>query len=281
MRTLPAGLTTELAEPNVSLCRLIQITRKDGTIKRLAESQGNLVSGGQTFTAAKGIRMSSIIAELNGGASTVNFEVTAAVGGFILPADLRNGLYDTAHVVISACSQVTPNNVVVLWRGTVGEIEIVDRGLIKFEAIGLLAKARAIPTTPYMPTCRHHFGDPGCGFDLGSVTVSTTISSVSGFNVTVGTAPGAEFRLGMITPTTGAGVGEGFEIREVAGAVLKTYLPTAGKLTAGDAVDLTPGCDFTFDGTQGCTFWNNEVNFGGFPDVPGADALSITFTDWS
>ena len=85
----------------------------------------------------------------------------------------------------------------------------------------------------------------------------------------------------MITPTSGAGVGEGFEIREVAGAVLKTYLPTAGKLTAGDAVDLTPGCDFTYDGTQGCVFWENEVNFGGFPDVPGADALSITFTDWT
>jgi hypothetical protein len=108
MRTLPAGLTTELAEPNVSLCRLVQITRKDGTIKRIAESQTDVVSDGNTYTAAKGIRMSSIIAELNGGASTVNFEVTAAVGGLILPADLRNGLYDTAQVIIRATSQVTP-----------------------------------------------------------------------------------------------------------------------------------------------------------------------------
>lgn len=281
MRTIPAALATELTAPDLSLCRIVAITRKDGTVIRFAEAQSALTVGGATYPAARGIRMSSIPFELNGSRSTVDFEITATDGGIIDPDDLRNGLYTSASVLISACSQANPlNGKVDLFRGLMGEVEINDRGLAKLECLGLLSKARAIPVENYIPTCLAFFGDGRCKKDLGPLTVTTTITAISGFDITVAASVAAEYRLGLLVPTTGNGKGDAFEVREASGNVLSMFLPTSGKLAVGDSVQITPGCDFTYDGAQGCTFWANQVNFRGFKDIPGADALNITYSDW-
>ena len=145
--------------------------------------------------------------------------------------------------------------------------------------MGLLSKAREIPIEHYVPLCLAFFGDERCRVDLGPITLDTTVSSVSpdGWTVTLAATPPAHMRLGVIRVV---GVDEGFEIRGVSGNTLTLFLPCIGKIVASDSVEVTPGCDFTYDGSQGCVFWNNEINFLGFRDVPGADILSINFTDW-
>jgi hypothetical protein len=53
--------------------------------------------------------------------------------------------------------------------------------------------------------------------------------------------------------------------------ILRQPMPRAPE--AGDAVDIEAGCDKSFDGNQGCTFYSNEINFRGFVNVPGRDAV--------
>ena len=137
MRTLPAGLTTELASRAFSVCRAVQITRKDGTIKRFVESQSDLTINGNLYVKMRGIRMSSIPYVLNASQMTVDFEATAVDDATIDPDDLRNGLYDNAAVIITAVSQATPStNFIALFRGQIGETEITDRGLRQVRSDG-------------------------------------------------------------------------------------------------------------------------------------------------
>ena len=282
MRTLPANLQTELDGITASPTRLVKITRKSGTILRLTEAQANLTVDGQTWTAAKGVRLSDITFELNRTTSTLDIEIAVEDGGTLDPDDVRNGLYDYAEIVVYAASHANPAyGLVEMWRGYFGQTEINDRGLATIQAIDFLSKAREIPIEHYSPTCRVDFGSTRCGKALGPLTVSRTITNISGFNVTVsGAALSSTFRLGLLTPTSGLAQGEGFEIRSVSGTVLKMYIPPRGKLAIGDTVSLTPGCDMTLAGTQGCISWNNVVNFRGEPHVPGADALAVTYNTW-
>lgn len=282
MRTLPANLQTELDGITSAPTRLVKLTRKNGTIVRFCESQSTLIVDGQTWTAVKGVRLSDITFELNRTTSTLDIEIAVEDGGTLDPDDVRNGHYDYAEIIVYAASHLNPTyDLVEMWRGFFGQTEINDRGLATIQAIDFLSKAREIPIEHYTPTCRADFGDARCKKDLAPLTLSRTITVISGFNVTVsGASLSSTFRLGLMTPTTGEAVGESFEIRTVTGSVCKLYIPPRGKLTVGDAVSLTPGCDMTRSGTQGCVFWNNIVNFRGEPDVPGADALAVTYNTW-
>ena len=281
MRTVPASLQLELDGTSSHLCRIVTITRRSGAVVRFAEHQTNLNVGGALYFAAKGIRMSSIPFELGRLMSTVDFEVVLEDGGTIDPDDLRNGRYDSAQINISAASHLNPlAGRVSLWNGQIGQIEITDRGMAKIQAAGLFSKAREIPIEHYTPTCRVDFGSTRCGKALGPLEATRTINSISGYTVGLSSAVGATFKLGLIIPQSGAeSYGEAFEIRAVSGSSVKTYLKLAGVLNVGDTVKLTPGCDFTMDGTQGCAFWSNSVNFQGEPHVPGA-SREIVYRDW-
>ena len=127
------------------------------------------------------------------------------------------------------------------------------------------------------PRCRVDFGSPRCGASVP--TTDTTVSSVSGFNVVVGSVPSSA-RLGLIVPTSGDSVGEAFEIREVSGTTLKTYIPVGSKLAPGDAVTIRAGCDKTLAGPQGCKFWDNVLNFQAEPHVPTSDTTDIHYETW-
>src|SRR4051812_21423351 len=108
MRNLPAALEAELNGRAYGICRLVEIRRKSGIVTRLAEHQEDIVIGGHTYTRARGFRVSSMPFMLNASATTCEFEVVAIDGGSIDPDELRDGLYDSAVVIISACSHLLP-----------------------------------------------------------------------------------------------------------------------------------------------------------------------------
>lgn len=281
MRTLPAALATELAGVTSSACHLIEVQKRGTGRARYAVHQSNLVVGGVTYYAARGLRVSPIVSEANATLSTVDLEIALLDATGIDPDEIRNGAWDFANVIISVASHANPGaGLARLWKGYLGQVELTDRGMAKVQGVGLLAKAREIPIEHYTPTCRVDFGSTRCQKALAPLKLSTTITSVSGFNVGLGVSPGATFKLGLLVPTTGASVGDAFEIRDITGSTAKMYLPPRGRIAVGDAVDLYPGCDKTLDGAQGCKFWNNVVNFQGEFHVPGADALSINYSDW-
>src|SRR5215216_4476979 len=281
MRTVPVALQAELDGTTSAATHIIEIQKRGTGRARYALHQSNLSVGGFTYFAARGLRISSIVFELNASLSTVDIEISLSDASGIDPDDIRSGNWDYANVISSAVSHQNPaNGSVRLWKGFLGQAELTDRNMVKIQGIGLMSKAREIPIEHYTPMCRVDFGSTRCGKNITSLKTTTTVSSVSGFNVVVGSAPGATARLGLLVPTSGEAVGDAFEIRSVSGTTVRMYLPLRGRILAGDAIDIYPGCDKTLAGTQGCQFWANVANFQGEPHVPGADALSINYLDW-
>jgi uncharacterized phage protein (TIGR02218 family) len=284
MRNLPDLLEAELQGATYGICRLITITRKNGAVLRLAESQVDLTIEGYTYVRARGFRVSSLPFKLNAGAGSAEFEISVVDGGTPDPDDLRNGLYDSAEVVISACSHLIPGNGKIdLFRGDIGDITLTEQGFINVKVLGLLSRTQNLFVEHYTPMCRTEFGDARCKVDLAPLTEPAVVSSISNFNVVItGDAaafPADYWKLGLIIPTDGPGLGDGFEIRGWTPPTLLTYLPVAGHLDPGNHVNIIPGCNFT-RGAQGCNRWNNIVNFRGEPFVPGTDAVDINYTDW-
>lgn len=285
MRHLPELLEAELNGTVYGICRIIEITRKSGAVLRLAEHQADLTVDGQLYTRARGFRVSSMPFVLNANGTACNFEVTASDNGSIDPDHLRNGLYDHAEVTISATSHLLPENgKIVLFRGNFGDIEITDRGIAEISVNGLLSKARDLFIEHYSPMCRTQFGDARCKVDLAPLTQAATVTSISGFTIAIsGAAAGAAanyWKLGLIIPTSGDGLGDAWEIRAYSPGVVTTYLPALGHIKAGDTCNLIPGCDFTREEATGCNRWNNIINFRGEPFVPGQDAGDINYVNW-
>jgi len=286
MRDLPAALEAELEGRAYGICRLIEIRRKSGALLRLAEHQANLTVDGDVSTRARGFRVSSLPFVINAVQTNVVFEVAVIDDGSIDPDDLRNGLYDSAAVQISACSHLIPaNGKIKLFKGNFAGIEFSDTGLASIGVEGLLSRTRRLLIEHYSPMCRTWFGDERCKVPLAPLTQAGTVTSISGYNIVIsGTAASAAddyWNLGLIIPTSGQGVGDAWEIRDwiTSSNVVKTYIPAVGKISAGDSVNLIPGCDFT-RGAKGCGRWNNIINYRGEPYVPGQDAGDITYSDW-
>lgn len=284
MRNLPALLEAELQGAAYGICRLVKITRKNGTVIRIAESQTDLLVDGETYVRARGFLVSSLPFRLNASSNSAQFEISVIDGGTPDPDDLRNGLYDTAEVVISAASHLIPaNGKIDLFRGNFGDITLTDAGLVQVTVMGLLSRASQLLVEHYSPMCRTQFGDARCKVPLGPLTIAGTVTAISGFSITISGAaasqPADYWKLGLVIPTTGPGVGDGFEIRAWSPPTILTYLPAVGKLYAGDSVNLIPGCDFT-RGPLGCNRYNNIINYRGEPYVPGEDASDITYSDW-
>ncbi len=131
--------------------------------------------------------------------------------------------------------------------------------------------------------CRFVFGDARCGFDLeaarvtGVVTSSPIQAAARIFTVAslAGDHPDGYFVRGVVQFTSGDLDGLRAEVKEYDGAsgtfVLWTSLPS--QILAGVGMTATPGCELSRDA---CLGYDNLVNFGGFPDVPGDDATSRT-----
>jgi uncharacterized phage protein (TIGR02218 family) len=285
MRNLPALLEAELQGATYGICRLIKITRKNGVVFRLAESQTDLTVDGEAYIRARGFRVSSLPFRLNASNNSAQFEISVVDGGSIDPDDLRNGLFDTAEVVISAASHLIPaNGKIDLFRGNFGDITLTDAGHVQVQVLGLMSRANQLLVEHYSPMCRTEFGDARCKVPLGPLTASATVTGILGFSITIsGAAAGFaadHWKLGLLIPTSGQGVGDAFEIRGWTPPTILTYLPAVGKVSVGDEVDLIPGCDFTRSAATGCNRYNNIINYRGEPWVPGEDASDITYSDW-
>jgi uncharacterized phage protein (TIGR02218 family) len=77
------------------------------------------------------------------------------------------------------------------------------------------------------------------------------------------------FNYGKLTWTTGSNNGVSMEVKnwDNPSQTFSLWLPMPNAIQAGDTYSVYPGCDKRFTTCQ--TTFNNTVNFGGFPYVPG------------
>ena len=166
MRTVPTDLATHIAGTTTSLCRIMTITRADGTIKRIADTQDELVVSGDTYEVGRGISISAIQTRNDGSSSNVT--ITIAADNTVLDfGEVLSGFYDQAAVSISVVNHLdVTDGVLEIFAGQVGDITADDRGSCAIECRGLTQLARAQVAPKYQPTCRVDLGTEKCGIPI-------------------------------------------------------------------------------------------------------------------
>ena len=200
--------------------------------------------------------------------------------------DLYAGLYDDAYV---ECWERPLNGIpdpgapFMVASGWIGKLTRKQNSW-EGEVQGAGAKmAQTALVQFYAPACRWQFGSPststqpGCGVNAESYRVwGTEVTSIVGRGI-IYFAPEAVpaealWNNGLLTFTSGrnAGLTCQIETMDWASGALSLWDLAPFPPAPGDDFSVIPGCSYD---KPGCVVYNNLINFGGYPDVPGPDAL--------
>lgn len=272
MRTIPAGLAAHLDGGATTLCHAWRLTRRDGAVLGFTDHDRDLSFGGTVYAAASGFMASE--AEDGNGLAAEGGEVAGGLSAEAIRAeDLAAGRYDGASVEVHLVNWQEPSQRLLLRVAELGEVRR-EGELFRAELRRLAHRLDAVRGRIYGQRCDAVFGDPRCGVDAGAYRAAGTVSAVvDEMRIRVAGLSGfAErfFRYGVLAFTSGAAAGLVCDIEEHRGAAeLTLWLPMPAGVAAGDAVEVTAGCDKRFATCK--AKFGNGLNFRGFPHMPGSD----------
>lgn len=279
MRTTPEGLGDHLKGDATTTCHCWRVTRRDGVVLGFTDHDGDLVVAGRRFLASSGFSASEQEAE--GGLSA---SAGAVTGGFsnevISEADLAAGLFDSARVELLVVNWQVPDQHMLL---SVREIGEVSRAGAQFSA-ELRSFAHRLDQPQgrvYGRGCDASLGDGRCGVDLSAYRGAGTVMTMrdrSRLTVAgLGAFGSGFFRQGAMRLGGGNELEIDGHVRHADGSAdLTLWLPSEREIASGEAFIITAGCDKAFATCR--AKFANQLNFRGFPHVPGAD-FAYSFAD--
>ncbi len=279
MKSLSAELQAHLDGGTTTLSWCWRISRADGVTLGFTDHDLMLAFDGTDFEPESGFAAS----EVRSG-SDLSVDAQDAEGVLtsdrITETDIIDGRWDNAAVELWRVNWTDTSQRVLLRRGAVGQIR---RGRMAFVA-EVRSLAHALGQTvgrTFQASCDAALGDGRCGIDLENAAykcsgVVTDLLRDRAFLATgLSGFAAAWFTSGTLTWTSGANVGR---ITEVLGHGLTDAIASLTLLEApvrgiaeGDAFMARAGCDKRI-ATCGVKF-ANTVNFRGFPNIPGQDAV--------
>lgn len=274
-KTLSAPLQAHLDGGTTTMALCWKIVRKDNLTQGFTEHDNDLIVNGQTYLARSGFSASQVAQTL--GLSVDNLNVDGAISSdTINEDDLANGDYDSAEVTLIWANWSDTSQFTILSRGFIGEVK---RGETAFSAEfrSLVTKLSQKTGRTYQRTCEAQLGDGACkiNLNLGAYRGTGSITSSSGRSLVVsglGSFTSGWFTHGLITMTSGAANGSTFEVKLHAGTALTLWEAPPSILLSGDTFFVTAGCKQDFKTCK--TKFANQLNFQGFPYVPGTDRLT-------
>jgi uncharacterized phage protein (TIGR02218 family) len=277
MRDIAPALAARLGGAT-TLCHCWRLLLQDGTRLGFTDHDENITFDSTVFAAASGFDAGAVDSEL--GLSIGGGEVSGALSAdAIEEADLVGGRYDGARVETWLVDWTTTEARLLFDVGVIGEVR---RSEFAFTAeVRSLAAYFDEPQGRYFQLgCAADLGDSRCMIDLTQPAyrcVGVVASTDGRMMLTVAGAGFADgfFTGGSVLFTSGANAGQRATIkshRDDAGAAIVSLWAATGKsIAAGDAVILVAGCDKSL---ATCTAkFANQVNFRGFPHMPGNDVL--------
>lgn len=262
-------------------CQIWTITRRDGRVFRYTSHDRPVTYNDEVYSSCRSLNPSA-----SENASTLGSVGNMELAGIIdddgiSEADLYGGLFDDAFVTVDLINwgrgTDVPRRLAAGWTGTLKQGETG----FNMEVLGPGARLEQQALVQMVtPGCRWVFGSAECGVNIEAMKLSGTVvaaRSRGSFRATLPAPPsGRQWQNGRVRWISGDNLGQvtetktvDFETGEIVLWASPSYLPQPG-----DAFEVLPGCDFARDG--GCTVYANVINFGGFPDVPGADSLLET-----
>lgn len=164
-----------------------------------------------------------------------------------------------------ANGQFDPDSGAILWSGEVAGWQTANR-LATARVPSDLSRVTATTVTQvyYQKPCNHKLYGSRCKVDRASFTTTSTVTSISGTQITVAD-DGVDdnfLNAGVLTNTR---TGERRLVISNQADVIIVALEFSD-LEIGDPVELTAGCDHSLTTCQ--TKFNNTDNYGGFPFIP-------------
>jgi uncharacterized phage protein (TIGR02218 family) len=274
MRTIPEGISAQLALGVTTLAHVWRITRRDGEIFGFTDHDRPLAFDGLTCEPALGLSVGAIEKSVGLGVDTASIS-GALSSEAITETDLARGLWDGALVELFRVDWREPGARVHLFSGRIGEVR---RGGSVFEAElrGLQAALNKPRGRVFSRYCDAMLGDGRCGKDVETAAFrgEGVVSRIIGTHAFAATGLDA-FEEGWFSRGRVAigDVSAEIAAHSVAdGEVIFELLDVLGDaLEIGAECVAYAGCDKRF---QTCrTKFENGANFRGFPHMPGNDLI--------
>lgn len=266
-----------LEQACTTLCHCWRVDRRDGTAFGFTDHDRVLVINGQAYQPRSGFTQTEARETLGMAVDTVDVE-GALTSADIDEDELAAGLFDGAEVTTLLANWNEPTQHMTLRRAVIGKVVLADgRFIAELES---MAASLDRPNGRYLRReCDARLGDGRCGVNLDAA-----IFRRDGFVVEIG-APGtvrvsglagAEagwFSFGEITWTGGALDGRKMTVidHRASGSEAELVLAADERMPAlGDSFSIVAGCDKRFRTCR--AKFANQLNFRGFPHLPGNDA---------
>jgi uncharacterized phage protein (TIGR02218 family) len=295
--TIPTELLTALNSSTTELCRLYWIRRTDGveylytdwplplSVLMPAVPFGLTVGVLKTFQPLQAPKVSALVNDTNLSVANTEWESYYLAKG-ISGDDIRAGRFDGAEVLLFLCVPNVAGTCWLLQSGYAGEMQDLGNELFKmgFRSIAQLLQQQVGRTVTEL--CPYKLGESRCGYTPS--TAAGSIVSVSGTasrrdivvqlnSPTVAQQGGNFWQYGLLETTLSTSKNRGLQGMIIASDIqsatftrIRLFLSMPFDYVAGEPVKLLEGCANTMAACQGR---NNVLNFGGFPFVPGVDAL--------
>lgn len=276
-----------------------KIVRTDGTILRFTTHDKAIVYAGETYSPANSYLPGDI--ELATDGSSNQMEVWGITSDDITESDLLLGLFEHAFVeifLVDYTDLTIPRTV--LQVGWIGQVR-TQQDSFQADLRGLVTRLQQSIGETVSPDCRWDLGDSQCQVNVAALTVTDTVDSVPGLNAESLSRPASSgsaledavvqtlinpndeficfsrpeadghFDFGTLTWTSGDNAGLSMEVIRFSGGYFKLMEGMPFQIQVGDGFEVFPGCDKR--PTTCKSKFNNFVNNGGFPHVPGTDDI--------
>lgn len=288
-RVLPTAVEVTKEPCTTHRSRCVKITRADGEVFAYTEHDEDITYNGTTYRTRGGLSSSaSELGSVLGEVGNIELRGTAREMGVSVD-DLFGGKFDGATVdtyLIPWGDFIETENVVRLGGGVLGKTS-QDLNTFTIEGLSPSAYLRQKSLLKiYTPTCRWELGDSNCTVNLTSSIVSGSVTGLTNeitqtgatvrrrFFDTSRSEDDGWFDEGLITFVTGANAGQTSKIKEFVSDEIILWEPLIHVIAVGDTYTMKPGCDKRADTCK--DKFDNWVNFGGFPTIPGLDATAKT-----
>lgn len=261
--------------------QLWRIKRRDGFVFAFTSLDEDFEWRGDLYEACNSLTPSAAQSQTNlGGVGSM--ELSGIIDHHsIRDADIYGGKFDDAFIEVWLVPYEGTDVPKRLASGWTGNLSQGEQGYT-MEVVGAGARLGQQPLVKsFTPSCRWVFGSPQCGVDIEALKILGTVTSARNrnqFTGDVGDADSASRQWvdGRIRWTSGENEGYITEIRDIefatgGGVNVLLWVDAPYAPGVGDTFDLLPGCDLIKTG--GCTLYANVINFGGFAEVPGGDAV--------
>ena len=263
----------------LALCALLR--RTDGVAHGFTTHDQPIRFAGATYKP-RSFRATAVQSNVDMGVGNADLAGVLDDDG-LDPELLRLGFYDGATLEVFWLFWDAPElGKIKAMRFRFGDVQQDDEIEFKVGLHSLTDQLQQGIVSMTSTTCRYEFGSindgelHACNFDVATVTTASRVAaaddSAGGTVTDYGIEDGGDHLYwgGKLTFTSGPNEGISREIRSHSGLVFTLFTPFPYGVTTGDVFTVREGCNRTI--TRCCSL-GNAINFGGEPDIPGADSV--------